>query len=298
MSKHNLNENNIKRRNFYLGNILKADINNIELVGDPKITSNVQPASVYDNALRYLLIKTNNHGKKLNYKMGDVQTNHRNPTMLVKNRTQNSNDGVILRCLEFYRHWNKYYHKPEDLPFENKKNCVIWRGATTGQPSRPVNRFTLVEKWFNKSKYIDVGFSNICQGKGIYRKYSKNKRIDKSEILKNKYIISVEGNDKDSGINWKLNSNSLVLMAKPRIESWLMETTLIPNYHYILLKDDFSDLEEKYLWCESNQDKCKEIIKNANTFMSQFKDRKNEEQLEIDVINAYFEILKNKKNKN
>ena len=83
-------------------------------------------------------------------------------------------------------------------------------------------------------------------------------------------------------------------MAKPRTESWLMETTLIPNYHYILLKDDFSDLEEKYLWCERNQDKCKEIIKNAHTFMSQFKNKENEEQLEIDVINTYFEILKNK----
>ena len=61
-----------------------------------------------------------------------------------------------------------------------------------------------------------------------------------------------------------------------------METTLIPNYHYVLLKDDFSDLEEKLLWCETNQSKCKEIIKNANTFM---------EQLEIDVINRYFKIL-------
>ena len=295
MSKHNLNENNKKRKNFYLGNILKANIKNIELNGDPKIISNTRH-SIYDDPLRSLLIKTNNNGKKLNYLMGDIQSNHGNPTILGKNRSQNSNDGVILRCLEFYRHWNKYYHKPEDLPFENKKNCVIWRGATTGQPSRPVNRFTLVEKWFNKSKYIDVGFSDICQGKDKYSIYLK-KLMSPSEMIKFKYILSVEGNDKDSGINWKLNSNSLVLMAKPRTASWLMETTLIPNYHYILLKDDFSDLEEKYLWCERNQDKCKEIIKNAHIFMSQFKNKENEEQLEIDVINTYFEILKKNKNK-
>ena len=30
------------------------------------------------------------------------------------------------------------------------------------------------------------------------------------ELLAYKYILSVEGNDKDSGINWKLDSKSLV----------------------------------------------------------------------------------------
>ena len=176
MTKHNLNEKNIKRRNFYLGNLLKADINNIELKEDLN-----SPSCGYADSLRSLLIKTNNYGKNLNHMFGDVQSKHGNPTVLVKNRYNNnndgnnSNDGVILRCLNFNRHWDNYYHKPEDMPFENKKKCVIWRGASTGDPSRPVNRFALVEKWFNKSKYIDVGFSIICQGKDKYTKYSKNK---------------------------------------------------------------------------------------------------------------------------
>ena len=64
-------------------------------------------------------------------------------------------------------------------------------------------------------------------------------------------------------------------------------------YHYVLLKDDFSDLYEKYIWCENNQDKCKEIIKNANTYMKQFKDEYMEEKLEIDVLNKYFELKDN-----
>ena len=68
-----------------------------------------------------------------------------------------------------------------------------------------------------------------------YNKYVKGK-CNISKFLQYKYILSIEGNDKDSGLNWKLNSNSLVLMAKPRVTSWLMETKLIPNYHYILPK--------------------------------------------------------------
>ena len=82
-------------------------------------------------------------------------------------------------------------------------------------------------------------------------------------------------------------------MAKPTVSSWLMETTLIPNYHYVLLKDDFSDLEEKFEWCEKNQDKCKQIIKNANTFMNQFICDTKEKNLEKKVLNLYFSKIAN-----
>ena len=88
-------------------------------------------------------------------------------------------------------------------------------------------------------------------------------------VKKYKYIISVEGNDKDSGLNWKLQSNSVIFMPKPKITSWLMEELLIPNVHYIQLKDDFSDLGEKFEWCQGNQNKCKEIIRNANEYIFQ-----------------------------
>ena len=80
-------------------------------------------------------------------------------------------------------------------------------------------------------------------------------------------------------------------MARPTCVSWLMESTLIENYHYILLKDDFSDLFEKFIWCNNNKNKCLNIIKNANNFMKQFANIKKEEKLERDVINNYFKLL-------
>ena len=72
-----------------------------------------------------------------------------------------------------------------------------------------------------------------------------------------------------------------------------MEDKLIPNYHYIELKDDFSDLYEKYQWCEENQDICKQIIKNANEYMKMFSDEKYEEILEKNVLDEYFKRIKN-----
>lgn len=98
----------------------------------------------------------------------------------------------------------------------------------------------------------------------------------------------VEGNDKASGLNWALASNSLVFMAKPTKFSWLMENTLIPNYHYILVKDDFSDLLEKVNWCNIHEGRGRQIMRNANEYMKQFMDLRNEEELQLEVLRQYF----------
>ena len=243
----------------------------------------------YIYPLKLLIHKTHHSEKELASILGDV-SGYTSPEELCKNRMAGCTDGVILRCLNCTRHWSLFYNKPKDIPFDQKKNIIFWRGTTTGQLDRIGNRFDLVKRWFNKNKHIDVGFSSICQNKDDFKNYVKG-NCSPVDFLQYKYIISVEGNDKDSGINWKLNSNSLILMPKPLVTSWLMETTLIPNHHYVLLKDDFSDLEDKLNWCNNNQSKCKEIIKNANEYMSQFKDNEREEILEKEVISKYFDIV-------
>lgn len=296
--------NNYKKRlYFYLGtdkDKLHVKMNE-HSINDLNDNDNV--SKIYDKPLKDLLIKTNNDKKKFSFIKGDVLiTSNQHNWSLSKNRCEENTSAVLLRCLNKDRHWNLYYHKPNDIPFENKKNIVFWRGTTTGIYNESesncnigiVSRFVMIEKWYNKRQEIDVGFSFIHRDyfKDKYNCYVKG-QCHPRDFLKNKYILSIEGNDKDSGINWKLNSNSLVLMPKPKVASWLMETTLIPEYHYILLKDDFSDLYEKYIWCENNQDKCKEIIKNANTYMKQFEDEYMEKKLEIDVLNKYFELKDN-----
>lgn len=257
--------------------------------------------TIYDVPLFNLLLKTKNFNNRFSFSRGDVITeDQQNNWTLSKNRCDGNTSSVLLRSYNFDRHWGNYYNKPKDTPFEKKKNVVFWRGVSTGSSKhfsaknwdpRPANRFTLVENWFNKTNDIDVGFSFIHRDwlKPKYQKYVKGS-CDINHFLKFKYILSIEGNDKDSGLNWKLNSNSLVFMAKPRVTTWLMETTLIPNKHYILLNDDFSDLQEKLEWCNNNQDQCIEIIKNANEFMKQFSDNKMEQNLEIEVLNRYFRL--------
>jgi hypothetical protein len=272
------------RSDFYLGYL----INNINLSNEKMINiNNLKDENIYSNPLKKLLIKTNHNDKKFKFIFGDIEFNIDKNT-LCKNRI--NDNGVILRCMSFNRHWRLYYNRPCDINFKDKKNKIFWRGTTTGKEDNKGNRFDLVKKWYNKNESIDVGFSFICQGKHNYKDYVKD-TVKISHFLEYKYIISVQGNDKDSGLQWKLNSNSLVLMTKPTVTSWLMETKLIENFHYVLLENDFSDLEEKLKWCDNNQNKCIDIIKNANTFMSQFKNNYEEEKLEINVINKYFNII-------
>ena len=51
------------------------------------------------------------------------------------------------------------------------------------------------------------------------------------EMLKHKYQLPTEGNDKASDLNWKLASSSVVVMPRPALESWLFEGQLQPFVH-------------------------------------------------------------------
>ena len=57
-----------------------------------------------------------------------------------------------------------------------------------------------------------------------------------------------------------MSSKSVAVMPKPKFESWFMEATLIPNFHYIEIKDDYSDLNDKLEYYIENLDKLKKFL--------------------------------------
>jgi hypothetical protein len=236
------------------------------------------------------------------YLIGDVEKQI-DDYYLSKIRLEGCNKSVIIKAANLHRHWGVLYSKEmfdNDIPFQNKVGCALWRGATTGQVGRCANRFDLVEKYFDNHNKINIGFSNIAWGTvdtsgniinyHSYAKWVKGKMSIK-EQLRYKYLLAVDGNDKASGLNWQLASKSLVMMAKPTKISWLMEDNLIPNVHYIQLKNDFSDLEEKIEWCESHPNECQQMVNNANHFMSQFYNENMERYIESQVIVRYMKKI-------
>ena len=200
----------------------------------------------------------------------------------------------VLMRFNYNRHWGfvDTVRKIRNYDnFKNKKSIIHWRGSTTGWEKEP-QRHIAVSKYYNNN-VCDIAYQYVCQGFKLENPdYCKRKKTTPQEMLKNKYVLSIDGNDKASDINWKLASDSLVFMSQPKYESWLMETKLEPWVHYVPVEKDYSDLIEKYHWAEKNQDKCVQIIKNANLFMdSNFGDMKKEKEIEHLVLKYYLDNL-------
>ena len=103
-----------------------------------------------------------------------------------------------------------------------------------------------------------------------------------------KFIFCLEGKCISTNLYWAMSSNSVCIMPKPKYESWFMEGKLKDGVHYIKVKDDFSDAEEKIKFYMNENDKCLEIIDNAQKFVRQFKDVKQESLIQLLILKQYF----------
>lgn len=207
--------------------------------------------------------------------------------VIMPNSNSSKKGKTVILPLNNIRHWKPVSEvKMYDIPYDSKSDTVIWRGASTGKDSR--NEF--VENYYNyPSRNIDVGFTSFME----YYKGPKNpdyikKSLTMEELLTNKFLVSIEGNDVASNLKWVLASNSLCLMPVPKIESWLMEGLLVPWTHYVPFDiESKQSLEEVYEWCVANPDKCKKIIDNANSFMSNFMNGDTEFKIIAEVMKGY-----------
>ena len=109
------------------------------------------------------------------------------------------------------------------------------------------------------------------------------------EQLHYKFILSLEGYDVATNLKWILSSNSLCFATKHRYETWFMEGRLIPNYHYVLIKDDYSDLIEKITYYTEHEEEALAIIAHAHEHVRPFLDKKHEDEVALLVLKTYFE---------
>jgi hypothetical protein len=214
---------------------------------------------------------------------------------LMKTRYINKINNGIIGILQYSRHWSPTYLNLNKIKWSDKIDNVIWRGAhTTGWWKKP-NRKELVEKYYTKYN-IKYSSDQINKEKDNYfiQNYllfdTKSTNIE--DHLLYKYIIMMEGNDKASGLNWALKSNSLVMMTPPSVESWLMENCLIPWKHYIPLEYSLDDLPEKINWCQKNDNICQDIVRTSSEYMNQFSDNYLEKDIQKSILKLYKENIK------
>lgn len=200
--------------------------------------------------------------------------------MFVKSRPiDGDNRNSVVLKLNRLRH---FIFVDDHISFEDKIDKAIFRGGVK-QPQRRL----FMEKFFDHP-LVDAG--EATRRPSGNPKEWQCKKMTLYNQLKYKFIMSIEGNDVASNLKWVMSSNSIAVMPKPTCETWFMEGRLIPDYHYIEVKPDFSDLEERLRYYIDHTDEAKQIIMHANEYVQQFKDTKREDLLEMLVVKKYIDL--------
>lgn len=217
-----------------------------------------------------------NTNLKAHFLFGDITHIPEEPSLTKSRPICRDNENSVILKLDRFRH---FQFVNDLVPFEKKKDLLIGRSHAS-QP----HRILFLEKYFNHP---------ICNIGQINHNENSEKwnigRLTIAEHLKYKFILCLEGNDVATNLKWVMSSNSLAVMPKPTYESWFMEGTLIPNVHYIEIKPDYSDLEERLTFYINHPDEAKEIVKNANHYVKQFQNRRHERLVSLLVLKKYFE---------
>lgn len=213
-----------------------------------------------------------------NYKPGDVNFTPENPTIVKSRLISDDNTNSVVLKLDKLRH---FIFVKDTKTFSQKNNLAIFRGKIRGSKIR----VPFLKKWISHPM-IDAG---MVSRQDDYPEEWIKPKITLKEHLNYKFIFALEGNDVASNLKWVMSSNSLAIMTRPTCETWFMEGKLIPNYHYVEVANDFSDVIEKMEYYINHPKEAEEIIKHAHEFVSQFLNEEREELIQILVAKKYFE---------
>ena len=168
------------------------------------------------------------------------------------------------------------------MRWEDKKPIAIFRGKVVGKESR----IDFMRRWFGTS-VCDCGDVSLP---GTVPSEWQTENMTIREHLEYRYIMALEGNDVASNLKWVMSSNSVAVMPRPTCETWFMEGTLKPGYHYIEIRPDFSDLEERITWYNSHPEEAKLIIGHAHDYVAQFRDNRRERLIALGVMDKYLRM--------
>ena len=70
-----------------------------------------------------------------------------------------------------------------------------------------------------------------------------------------------------------------------------MEGTLRPNYHYIEIRPDFADLEERLNYYISHPEEAENIVQHAHEYVAQFRNARREQLISLLVLKKYFDFI-------
>lgn len=209
---------------------------------------------------------------------GDVTWIPKYPSLVKSRPIDNDNANSVILKLDKVRH---FIFVDDKKPFVEKEDKAIFRGKV----SRKAIREDFMTQFFEHPR-IDAGAIEKNPPKPEW----KVEKMIIRQHLNFRYVLALEGIDVASNLKWVMSSNSIAVMPRPNYETWFMEGKLIPNYHYIEVKEDFSDLEAKLDYYSSHIVEAEAIIAHAHEWVEQFMDKEREEVIALLVLQKYFKI--------
>lgn len=218
--------------------------------------------------------------ERICYLFGDVIHVPEFPSIVKSRPLVDDNANSIILNLDKIRHFI-FLH--DTIPFSQKKNRIIFRGYCHNKPRRQdfINKF-------HKHPKCDVGDTSVYpDGERPCPSAGKISMYDHLDCM---FVMALEGNDVATNLKWVMSTNSIAVMPVPTCETWYMEGRLKADYHYIAVKDDYSDLIEKTDWYAAHPEEAQKIIDHAHEWVDQFRDYTREKLISLMVLDKYFKM--------
>lgn len=213
---------------------------------------------------------------------GDVRHVPSEPTIVKSRPIHADNRNSVLLNLDKVRHF-VFLH--DRLSFAQKRDQAIFRGSVGHKPHR--RRFL---EMFHGHPLCDARSVKDGPDMPDVRSEWRGGPTTLHEHLRYKFIISLEGNDVASNLKWAMSSNSVAVMPRPTYETWFMEGTLVPERHYVEIRPDYADLEEKLRHYIAHPAEAERISRNARDHVRQFSDPRRELLTALLVLRKYFRV--------
>lgn len=209
---------------------------------------------------------------------GDVTFVPEAPSIVKSRPIAGNNANSVVLKLNAIRH---FIYVDDKLALADKSDRAIFRSRSRGNAIRTL----MMEKYFGHPM-VDAG---DVGRPGTVPEQWRTHKLTLGQQLQHKFIVALEGNDVASNLKWVMSSNSIAVMPEPRYETWFMEGRLKPDYHYIRVAPDLSDLPERLQHYLDHPDEAEAIGRNARQWVAQFRDERRETLISLLVLKKYFE---------
>jgi len=190
----------------------------------------------------------------------------------------------------FPRASNDYNPFPDQVPWNLKKNVALWRGSSTGVYITTEKNKRLKLARLSQRAMLSGSDTNVLIDAGITswklrpRKIEGVKHLQTIDVTKTgirlvkpvsfkthasyKYLIDVEGHVAAYRLGALLGLGSVVLSVESEFSLWFSKY-LEDGVHFVSIKADLSNLQEKLNWLKQNDDLAKQIAYNGRCFFEE-----------------------------